>query len=343
MPQPITSSTNAYALLHELNKSQLNIGEVQISGLCSRCSALGTLLTQEIVRPQSPIKKNKAKELSKQLNEISTAVNKHLVQQLPLIKKQMQQSLNAMMSVESPHQTSAGKSQNSTYIKTIDLLQENIVQITQRLNGAMERVLEVIPLAKQNELGKLFQALTIYQTTLCQTSLISTESSRLNIFLDCLKSNVEMYLSGVSDGPERIKLLEFSSMVDKLTEDNKTVFESFKMQTINNLPIMNVFDSANQKLQKLGQQLTMGDLSNSDIVLALAKRHQTESVTQPGLLQLQLIQADHDTLSEEVISYLQNIQLEDINSLADELIEAEQTEAPAETTISKKPRNICLG
>ena len=143
MPQPITSSTNAYALLHELNKSQLNIGEVQISGLCSRCSALGTLLTQEIVRPQSPIKKNKAKELSKQLNEISTAVNKHLVQQLPLIKKQMQQSLNAMMSVESPHQTSAGKSQNSTYIKTIDLLQENIVQITQRLNGAMERVLEV--------------------------------------------------------------------------------------------------------------------------------------------------------------------------------------------------------
>lgn len=338
MPQPITSSTNAYALLHELNKSQLNIGEVQISGLCSRCSALGTLLTQEIVRPQSPIKKNKAKELSKQLNEISTAVNKHLVQQLPLIKKQMQQSLNAMMSVEGPHQTSAGKSQNSTYIKTIDLLQENIVQITQRLNGAMERVLEVIPLAKQNELGKLFQALTIYQTTLCQTSLISTESSRLNIFLDCLKSNVEMYLSGVSDGPERIKLLEFSSMVDKLTEDNKTVFESFKMQTINNLPIMNVFDSANQKLQKLGQQLTVGDLSNSDIVLALAKRHQTESVTQPGLLQLQLIQADHDTLSEEVISYLQNIQLEDINSLADELIEAEQTEAPAETTISKKPQ-----
>lgn len=338
MPQPITSSTNAYALLHELNKSQLNIGEAQISGLCSKCSALGKLLTQEITQHKSPIKKNKAKELSKQLNEISTAINKHLVQQLPLIKKQMQQSLDAMMSVEAPRQTNAGKSQNATYIKTIDLLQENIVQISQRLDVATARILEVLPVTKQNELNKLFQAFTIYQSTLCETSLMSTESSRLNIFLDCLKSNVEMYIHALEAGPEKTKLIEFSSMIDLLAKENQTVFESFKIQTINDLPIMKVFDSANQKYQNLGQQLTDGDASNSDLVLAVAKRHQTESITQPGLMQLRLIHADHDTLSEEVLSYIQEIQLEDINSLAGELIEAEQAEAPAETTISKKPQ-----
>ncbi|MDP3187201.1 hypothetical protein [Limnobacter sp.] len=335
-PQTITRPTNAYVLLHELNKSQLNIGEVQISGLCSRCSALGKLLTQEITQHKSPIKKNKAKQLSKEINEISTAINKHLVQQLPLIKKQMQQSLDKMKAQENPFTTNTGMGQGQTYIKTTDLLQENIVQIDRQLDITMKRVLDVIPEAKQNELHKLLQALTIYQSTLCGTSLISTEFSRLSIFLGCLKSNIEMYMGGVSAEAEKAQLLEFSSMVDTLIEENKSVFESFKMQTINNLPIMNVFDSAQQKHQILGRQLTGGDTGNADIVLAIAQRHQAETAIKHGLTELQLIHGDQEVLSQDVMSYLEQIQLEDINLLTEELIQSEPVGVRAEPTMIKK-------
>lgn len=338
MPQPITNSNNAYLLLHELNKSQLNIGEIQISGLCSKCSALGKLLTQEATEHQLLIKKNKANKLVKEINEISTAINKNLVQQLPLIKKQMEQSLHQMTLHASHPLTNAQTAQDQTYVKTVDLLQQNIVGIDQRLDIAMKRVLEALPETKQNGLQKQLKALSTYQSTLCGASLISNEFSRLSIFLDCLKSNVALYLGGVSEGPEKTKLLEFSSTIDQLSAQNKILFESFQAKKINNLPIMKVFDSAKQKHLNLTKQLAEGDTSNADLLFAIAQRHETDTIVECDMQNMQLIQGEYDHLSKEVIEFLEKVHLEDINSLADELIQSEPVSIRAEPKIIKKPQ-----
>lgn len=336
-PQTITPLTNTYVLLHELNKSQLNIGEVQISGLCAKCSALGKLLTQEVSQHQLGIKRNKANNLCRELNEISTAINKNLVQQLPLIKMQMEKSLNQMTLPEGARTSNAQMAQDQTYVKTVNLLQENIVRIDQQLESAAKRVFEAVGQTKQNELQKLLKSLVIYESTMCGVNLMSTEFSRLSIYLSCLKSNTEIYIGGVDVKSEKAKLQQFSSAIDELITRNKILFESFQEQEINKLPLMKIFDSAKQKYSNLTKQLTEGNFSHADILLAVAQRHETEKIVAYGLQQMELIHSDYNHLSDEVMTSLQNFQLDDINSLAEELIQSEPVSVAAAPMAIKKP------
>jgi hypothetical protein len=340
MPQAVHNQSNAYVMLHELNKSQLNVGEVQIAGLCAKCSAVGKLLTQELTQHQLSIKRNKANKLCKEINEISTAINKTLVQQLPLIKKQMERSFNLMALPEGATMTNAQMAQDQTYVKTVDLLQENIVRINEQLESATQRVFEAVPKIKQNELQTLFKSLAIYQSTLCGANLMSVQFSRLNIFLNCLKSNVELYIAGVDDDAERLKLQQFSSTIDELITKNNILWESFQEQEINNLSIMKVFDSAKQKHLNLTKQLNEGDFSNSDIMLAIAQRHDTDAIVAYGVQQMELIHEEYNYLTEKVMSSLQKFQLDDVNSLAQQLIQSEPDPviaAPAATLKKRQP------
>ena len=323
MPQAVTNSCDAYVKIHELNKSKLNVGEIQISGLCAKCSALGKLLTQQVTQHQLNIKKSKANKLCTEINEISGAINKNLVQQLSLIKTQMEKSLNQMTLPDGENTIDAQRAPNQIYIKTINLLQENIVRIDQQLDVATKQVFEAVPQTKKNELQKLFKALMIYQSTLCGLNLISTEFSRLSIFLGCLKSNTELHIEGLSDQSEKAKLEKFSSTINQLITKNKILFEVFEAQEINNLSILKVFDSAKQKHLNLTRQLTEGDFGNADILLAIARRHETNTIVAYGLKEMEVIHNEHKQLSEEVMTSLEKFQLDDINLLAEELIQSE--------------------
>lgn len=342
MPQAVTNQTSALEVLHELNKSQLNVGELQISGLCARCSALGKLLTQEVTQHRISNKKNQANKLGKELNEISTKINNSLVRQLPLIKRQMEQALGQMAVEQHTPATGARAAQDQTYVKTTQLLQENICLIDQQLDGAMERIFKAVPQARTNELQKLLQSLSIYQSTLCGANVITTEFSRLSIFLSCLKSNVELYIQGLSDGPDKNKLLKFSSAIQTLTEKNKIFFETFQGQHVNNLSIMKVFDSAKQKLSNLTKQLNTGDFSNADLALAIAQRHDANSIISIGQQELERISRDYDYLAGEVMIALQQFQLEDTNSKLAELMLSEPEPTPPPPTSAKKINNLAL-
>ncbi|MCE2745090.1 MAG: hypothetical protein LW710_04205 [Burkholderiales bacterium] len=253
-----------------------------------------------------------------------------------MIKKQMERALNQMGLPEDATLSNAQLAQDQTYVKTVNLLQENIVRLNEQLESATQQVFEAVPKTKQNELQTLFKSLTIYQSTLCGTNLMSTEFSRLSIFLSCLKSNVELYISGVSDQSEKLKLQEFSSAIDQLIAKNKILWESFQEQEINNLSIMKVFDSAKQKHLNLTKQLNDGDFRNPDLLLAIAERHDTDAIVAYGLQQMELIFHDYDYLSKEVMGSLQKFQLDDINTLAKELMLSESARAETVPTTIKK-------
>lgn len=338
MPQPITDPNDACVLLHQLNELKLSIGEVQVSGLCSTCSALGKLLTQEISRHQSPFKKDKVSELAKEFNKISTGINKHLVQQLPLIRKQMQQSLNKMTSQKSKPTALSDLAQDQTYIKTTELLQENIVRLDQQLSIEMKRVLKVIPQTKQDDFQKLLEALKIYQLTLCRSSLLSAEYGRLSILLHCLSVDVELYLSKENAGPTKTKLLEFLSIIGNQISRNEALHELFQEQAVHDIPIMKVLDSAKQKYLSLGKQLTEGDMSNAGVLLAVAKRHETDTTLAHQLEEVQSIDEEFTALSKEVLGFLEKIDLHDINSQAEELIQSEPVGAAPVPVMLKKTK-----
>lgn len=338
MPQAVNNSSSLYERYNELNESQVNVCDIQISGLIAKSTAIAQIFTHELIENKLAIKTKEAKQLRGSIERLYITIDKKLLPQLSRIKEQMKNEFHQMALSENTETTNTETDPDQNYIKTITLLQDNILQINENLESTTKRVFGFIPLTKKNELQTLFDSLRIYQSTLCGINSMSTNYSRFNILLLTLKSKIELHIETEGQNSNNSTMLELSSSIDQLITKNENLFKSFMAQKTNELPIEQVFSSATQKYLNLVRQLKEGNFCHPDLLLAIAQRHDTNAIVTDGLQGMQLIQTEYNNLTDQLNASFEQLHLDDINALVEELIESESAAVVAVPATPKKPQ-----
>ena len=331
--EPIAQKTQFITGTRELHQTYLHIGDAKISSLCSKCAALGNILIQEIGRNPG-LDGKQVTALIQQIDEIGITINKNLLEEVPKVHNLMHQEFDK--------QKELGDSQNlhaagSQYEKSLNRLAENTRKTDQQINNTIAQFYKRVSKATGSDFRKLTEALGIYENTLFGIRIVQIECADLLDSLVHSKSMLKtMYSDNENARPNDETLNELASTYDTLLLRCRTLLDTFNMQEINGMSMMKLADSAQQKHMALMKQLKKGDLNHPDVLLAVAQRHEAESIVRYGLQELEPIKQDFESVLDKLSIEHKKIEQKTREALTRELLASEPSEEARAETLPKK-------